>query len=338
MSGSIRKQPIDHAGAVVALDASVRKPSAHEVLVRVASIGISAYDELWRLSPITAKTRLPTGMGQEIAGVVVAIGDAVTDLAPGDKVASFSSEDSYQYVLYGEHIVLPRSALTTYPHVLSAAQASVHYTSMLLAYFAYVDLAKTKAGATVLVTDASQCAGPAFIQMGKALGFNIIAATKDSDDRQRLLDLGAQSVVVTEEQDLIQRVNKLTDGKGVNAIFDGLGGSQMNLLVDALAPCGSMVLYGLKEGEKTPFPAQEAFQKNIKFYIHCLSNFTGRADLGIEQNHEALQRGLDVINQLTLEGALTSRVDKVFPYEKASFAQRYIDEFSMIGRVVLQVS
>ncbi|MGV8917173.1 MAG: zinc-dependent alcohol dehydrogenase family protein [Pseudomonas sp.] len=338
MSGSIRKQSIDHAGAVVSLDACVRKPAAHEVLVRVASIGISAYDELWRLNPITAKTRLPSGMGQEIAGVVIAIGDAVTDLAPGDTVASFSSEDCYQHTLYGEHIVLPRSALTAYPEVLTASQASVHYTSLLLAYFAYVDLAKTKVGATVLITDASQCAGPAFVQLGKALGFNVIAATKDTQDRQRLLDLGAQSVVLTEEQDLIQRVNKLTGGKGVNAIFDGLGGAQMNLLVDALAPCGSVVLYGLKDGDKTPFPAQEAFQKNIKFFIHRLNNFTGRADLGIEQDHEALQRGLSVINQLTREGTLTSRVDKVFPYEKASFAQRYIDEFSMIGRVVLQVS
>jgi NADPH:quinone reductase-like Zn-dependent oxidoreductase len=133
-------------------------------------------------------------------------------------------------------------------------------------------------------------------------------------------------------------VNKLTGGKGVSAIFDGLGGSQMNLLVDALAPRGSVVLYGLKNGNQTPFPAQEAFQKNIKFFVHCLSNFTGKAELGVEPNHEALQRALGVINQLTAQGLLTSRVDKVFPLEKATSAQRYMDEFPVIGRVVLQPS
>lgn len=338
MPRSISTEPVVDAGAVEHQDHPARQPVAHEVLVRVESIGISVYDELWRQSPITSKTRLPAGMGREIAGIVVATGDDVTDLKAGDKVASFSTEDAYQHTLYGEHILLPASALTVYPDALSATQASVHYTSLLLAYFAYVDLAKNKAGQTVLITDASQCAGPAFLQLGKALGFNVIAATKDADDKQRLLDLGAQSVVLTEEQDLIHRVNKLTGGKGVDAIFDGLGGSQMNLLVDALAPRGSLVLYGLKNGNQTPFPALEAFQKNIKFFVHCLSNFTGRADLGVEQNHEAMQRALTVINQLTAEGLLTSRVDKIFPLGKATFAQRYIDEFSMVGRVVLQVS
>ncbi|MDB6144292.1 MAG: alcohol dehydrogenase [Pseudomonas sp.] len=338
MPRSITTEPIVDAGAVKTRDDPARQPTAHEVLVRVESIGISVYDELWRASPITSKSRLPGGMGREVAGIVVATGEAVTGFKAGDKVASFSTEESYQHTLYGEHIVLPASALTVYPDVLPATQASVHYTSLLLAYFAYVDLAKSKPGQTVLITDASQCAGPAFLQLGKALGLNVIAATKDADDKQRLLDLGAQSVVLTEEQDLIHRVNKLTGGKGVNAIFDGLGGSQMNLLVDALAPCGSMVLYGLKNGNQTPFPAQEAFQKNIKFFVHCLSNYTGRSDLGVEPNHEALQRALAVINQLTANGQLTSRVDKIFPLGKATFAQRYIDEFAMVGRVVLQVS
>jgi NADPH:quinone reductase-like Zn-dependent oxidoreductase len=269
---------------------------------------------------------------------VLATGDGVTDMSPGDKVATYSCEGSYKSTLDGEYLIVPRVAVTVYPEVLTAAQASVHYSSLLLAYFAYVDLAQVKPGQTVLVTDASQCAGPAFLQLGKALGLNIIAATRITADKQRLLDLGAQSVVLTEEHDLIHRVNKLTGGKGVSAIFDGLGGSQMNLLVDALAPRGSVVLYGLKNGNQTPFPAQEAFQKNIKFFVHCLSNFTGKAELGVEPNHEALQRALGVINQLTAQGLLTSRVDKVFPLEKATSAQRYMDEFPVIGRVVLQPS
>ncbi|MDB6052275.1 MAG: alcohol dehydrogenase [Pseudomonas sp.] len=338
MPRSIRPESNDTAGTVESKDRFVGQPAANEILIRVESVGISPYDALWRLNPITAETRLPGGLGKEIAGVVLATGDGVTDMSPGDKVATYSCEGSYKSTLDGEYLIVPRVAVTVYPEVLTAAQASVHYSSLLLAYFAYVDLAQVKPGQTVLVTDASQCAGPAFLQLGKALGLNIIAATRITADKQRLLDLGAQSVVLTEEHDLIHRVNKLTGGKGVSAIFDGLGGSQMNLLVDALAPRGSVVLYGLKNGNQTPFPAQEAFQKNIKFFVHCLSNFTGKAELGVEPNHEALQRALGVINQLTAQGLLTSRVDKVFPLEKATSAQRYMDEFPVIGRVVLQPS
>lgn len=337
MSRSISSDFIDDAGTVESKGRSLRRPAANEVLIKVSAIGISAYDALWRLNPVTSEVRRPTSCGQEMAGVVEAVGRGVTDLKAGDRVASFHTDDSSEKSLDGDYVVVPRSSLTLYPEVLSAVQASVHYRSLLLAYFAYVDLARVKEGQTVVVTDASQCAGPAFLQLGKALGLNIIAAAKSTSEKQRLLDLGAQSVVLTEEQDLIHCVNKLTAGKGADAIFDGLGGSQMNLLVDALAPRGSLVLYGLKNGNQTPFPAQEAFRKNIKFFIHCLDNFTGSVERGIEPNQEALQRALSVINQYTEDGALTARVDKVFPYEKATSAQRYIDEISVVGRVVLQV-
>lgn len=338
MPRSILPESKDTAETVETKDRFVGQPAATEILIRIESVGLSPYDALWRLNPISAQDRLAQAPAKEIAGAVCAVGTEITDVSVGDKVATYSCEGSYRYALNGEYMILPRSAVTVYPEVLTAAQASVHYTSLMLAYFAYVDLAQIKPGQTVLVTDASQCAGPAFLQLGKALGLNVIAATNNAHDKQRLLDLGAQSVVLTEEHDLIHRVKKLTDGKGVNAIFDGLGGSQMNLLVDALAPRGSVVLYGLKNGNQTPFPAQEAFQKNIKFFVHCLSNFTGKADMGVEPNHEAVQRALAFINQLTADGVLTSRVDKVFALDKATSAQRYMDEFPMIGRVVLQPS
>jgi NADPH:quinone reductase-like Zn-dependent oxidoreductase len=171
-----------------------------------------------------------------MAGVVVALGDGVEDLAVGDKVASFPAESPNDYPVYGEQIVLPRSALTRYPDVLTPIEASVHYTPLLIAYFAYVDLARVKPGQFALVTDASHCAGPSFVQLGKALGVRVIAATKDSAEREYLLSLGAEKVIATEEQDLLMQINKFTDNRGVDVVFDGLGGPQMSLLGDVLAP------------------------------------------------------------------------------------------------------
>jgi NADPH:quinone reductase-like Zn-dependent oxidoreductase len=77
------------------------------------------------------------------------------------------------------------------------------------------------------------------------------------------------------------RINKITDNRGVDVVFDGLGGPQMSLLGDVLAPRGSLVLYGLQGGNQTPFPACAAFQKNIQFFVHCIGNFTGKPELGI---------------------------------------------------------
>lgn len=337
MSRTIRFHQFGPAEVLKVEEHPVASPVTGEVQVRVQAIGVSWYDVLWRQNLASTHARLPAGLGYEMAGVVTALGDGVDDLQVGDKVASFPAADANQHPVYGESIVMPRRALTRYPDVLTPVEASVHYTPYLVAYFAYVDLARIKSGQTVLVTDASHCSGPAFVQLGKALGARVIAATKTEDAREYLLSLGADKVVVTEEQDLLMAINKYTDNRGVDAVFDGLGGPQMSIMGDVLAPRGSLVLYGLQGGNQTPFPACAAFQKNIQFYVHCLGNFTGKPELGITQDQEALQRALQDINQMTRDKVLMPLQTRSFPFEQAVQAHRYMDVCPIGGRAVLEV-
>ncbi|MBF8780204.1 zinc-dependent alcohol dehydrogenase family protein [Pseudomonas fulva] len=313
-------------------------PAAGEVQVRVQAIGISWYDVLWRQNLAPSQARLPAGIGHEMAGMVTAVGEGVDDIAVGDRVASFPAASANEHPVYGEVIVLPRNAITRYPDTLTPIEASVHYTPLLIAYFAYVDLAKAVAGQTALVTDASHCAGPAFVQLGKALGLKVLAVTKQPEQRDYLLELGADKVIVTEEQDLLMQVAKYTDNRGVDMVLDGLGGPQMSLLGDVLAPRGSLVLYGLQGGNQTPFPACAAFQKNIRFHVHCIGNFLGKPELGICQDQAALQRALHEINQFTADQLLTPQIIKVYPFERAVDAHRYMDACPCGGRVVLDLA
>ncbi|WP_116866049.1 zinc-dependent alcohol dehydrogenase family protein [Pseudomonas syringae] len=337
MSRTIRFHQFGPAEVLKVEEHPVASPVTGEVQVRVQAIGVSWYDVLWRQNLAATHARLPAGLGYEMAGVVTALGDGVDDLQVGDKVASFPAADANQHPVYGESIVMPRRALTRYPDALTPVQASVHYTPYLVAYFAYVDLARIKSGQTVLVTDASHCSGPAFVQLGKALGARVIAATKTEDAREYLLSLGADKVVVTEEQDLLMAINKYTDNRGVDAVFDGLGGPQMSIMGDVLAPRGSLVLYGLQGGNQTPFPACAAFQKNIQFYVHCLGNFTGKPELGITQDQEALQRALQDINQMTRDKVLMPLQTRSFPFDQVVQAHRYMDVCPIGGRAVLKV-
>ncbi|MDU8541133.1 zinc-dependent alcohol dehydrogenase family protein [Pseudomonas syringae group sp. J248-6] len=337
MSRTIRFHQFGPAEVLKLEEHPVASPVTGEVQVRVQAIGVSWYDVLWRQNLASTHARLPAGLGYEMAGVVTALGDGVDDLQVGDKVASFPAADANQHPVYGETIVLPRRALTRYPDVLSPVEASVHYTPYLVAYFAYVDLARIKSGQTVLVTDASHCSGPAFVQLGKALGVRVIAATKTEDAREYLQSLGADKVVVTEEQDLLMAINKYTENRGVDAVFDGLGGPQMSIMGDVLAPRGSLVLYGLQGGNQTPFPACAAFQKNIQFYVHCLGNFTGKPELGITQDEAALQRALQQINQMTADKVLAPLQTRSFPFEQVVQAHRYMDVCPIGGRAVLEV-
>ncbi|KMN23353.1 zinc-dependent alcohol dehydrogenase family protein [Pseudomonas helleri] len=337
MSRTIRFHKFGPAEVLKCEEHPVAVPAPGEVQVRVEAIGISWYDVLWRQNLAPSPARLPAGIGHEMAGIVTAVGEGVDDLAVGDKVASFPAESANAYPTYGERILMPRSALTRYPDILTPVQASTHYTPLLIAYFAYVDLARIKPGQSVLITDASHCAGPSFVQLGKALGAKVIAATKESEEREYLLGLGADHVIVTEEQDLLIQVNKITDSRGVDAVFDGLGGPQMSVLGDVLAPRGSLVLYGLQGGNQTRLPACACFQKNIQFFVHCIGNFTGKPELGIDQDVEAIQRALREINQLTADRVLLPLDVKVFPFDKFVEAHRYMDDCPCRGRVALEL-
>jgi NADPH:quinone reductase-like Zn-dependent oxidoreductase len=337
MSRTIRFHQFGPAEVLKVEESTAALPAPGEVQVRVEAIGISWYDVLWRQNLAPSQARLPAGLGHEMAGVICALGEGVTDLAVGDRVASFPAATANEHPVYGELIVLPRTAVTRYPDLLTPIQASVHYTPLLIAYFAYVDLARVKPGQTVLVTDAIHCAGPAFVQLGKALGVNVIAAAKSPEQRDALLALGADKVIVTEEQDLLIAINKYTDNRGVDAVFDGLGGPQMSMMGDVLAPRGSLVLYGLQGGNQTPFPACAAFQKNIQFFVHCLGNFTGRPEIGITQDEAALQRALREINQLTADRVLLPQVTRNFAFDDVVAAHRYMDQCPVNGRAVLVV-
>lgn len=337
MSRTVRFHQFGPAEVLKLEELPAPNPGANEVQVRVQAIGVSWHDVLWRQNLAPTQAKLPAGIGSEMAGVVTAVGDGVHDLNVGDRVASFPAADPNQHPVYGELVVLPRCAVTRYPDVLSPVEASVHYAPLFVAYFAYVDLARVKAGQTALITDASHCAGPAFVQLGKALGVKVFAATKTSDSRDYLLSLGADKVIVTEEQDLLMAVNKYTDNRGVDMVFDGLGGPQMSILGDVLAPRGSLILYGLQGGNQTPFPACAAFQKNIQFFVHCLGNFTGKPELGICQDAEAVKRALRDINQLTADHLLKPQITKTFSFSEVVKAHQYMDGCPVGGRAVLQV-
>ncbi len=338
MSRTIRFHKFGSAEVLKCEEHDTRAPAPGEVQVRVEAIGVSWYDVLWRQNLATSQAVLPAGLGHELAGIVTALGSGVDDLHVGDRVASFPALSPNDYPVYGEVVVMARQALTRYPDILTPEQAAVHYTPLLCAYFAYVDLARAKPGQTALITDASHCSGPACVQLGKALGLNVLAATKNADQRDYLLGLGAAKVIVTEEQDLLMQVNKYTQNRGVDMVLDGLGGPQMSMLGDVLAPRGSLILYGLQGGNQTPFPACAAFQKNIQFFVHCLGNFTGKPELGILQDAEALQRALRDINQLTADRVLVPQLDRVFPFEQFVEAHRYMDECPCGGRVALKLA
>ncbi|TLX56065.1 alcohol dehydrogenase [Stutzerimonas nosocomialis] len=337
MSRMIRFHQFGPAEVLQFENVEVGSPAPGEVLIAVKAIGVNWHDVLWRQDLAPRHPRLPTGLGSEVAGEVLAVGEGVERFKVGDAVASFPAHDLNDYPAYGERVLMPQTSLVIYPDVLTPEQACVHYTPLLIAYFGLRDLAQLQAGQQVLMTDASHCTGPSAVQLASALGARVIATTDTSEDRDFLLELGASAVIATEEEDLVGRVQKLTEGRGVEVILDACGGSQMALLGDVMAPCGKLVLYGLNGGNETAFPACAAFEKNIKFFLHCLGDFTGLPELGIPQKAEAVERALTHINQLTADRLLQPAIARVYGFDEVVEAHRYLESGAARGRVALRV-
>ena len=346
MSHMIRFHQFGNAEVLTSEEIPTPSPAAGEVLVAVDAIGVSWYDVLWRQNLAPEETRLPAGLGIEMAGRVVAVGEGVTDLPVGTAVASFPAQTANRYPTYGDLVLMPRDSLTRYPVAepgsalsgLTPIEAAIHYAPLLTAYFALVNLGDVKPGQTVLTTEACVCFGPASVQLAKALGARVVASTKLPNRQEILRDLGADLVVVTDEQDLTQQVAKFTDGQGVDIVLDSCGGRQMATLGDITAPRGKLILYGLNGGNEAAFPAWTAFRKHLKFFQYSLLDFTGHAELGIPANRQAVEQALQTINRLTEAGLLRPTIDKVFDFDQAIEAHRYLETQPANGRVVIAVS
>ncbi|WP_374649700.1 zinc-dependent alcohol dehydrogenase family protein [Dongia sp.] len=339
MSRMIRFHRFGGADVLQLEEVPTPRPAAGEVLIRSEAIGVSWEDVLWRQNLAAEQAKLPAGIGSEVAGVVEAVGDEVEDLEIGARVATFKAHTPNRYPAYGDHVLMPREAVTTYPasNNFTAAEAAVHYTPLLSAYFALANLAGLRSGQTVLVTEAGRCIGGAMVQMAKALGAHVVAATRNAEPHDLLLKLGADKVVLTEEQDLSLAVGSYTHTKGVEVVVDGCGGNQMALLGDVAAPCGKLILYGLDGGNEAAFPAWAAFRKHLQFHRFSLLDFTGHAELGIKPNWPAVTTALKEINQMTAQGLLRPIIDRKFAFADFVEAHRHIEAFPHLGRVVLEI-
>jgi len=339
MSRTIQFQQFGDADVLEIIERDDPQPAAGEVLVEAEALGINWYDILWRRNMAPTETRLPAGSGNEMAGTIIAVGPGVTTFSPGDRVASIPAFDPNQYTAHAERVLLPAEALIAYPSCLTPAEASVHYVPSLVSWLGFREIADLQPGETVLVTGACHIGGPYAVQIAHALGARVIAATPHESAVEYLKSLGAAAVIHTESQDLVSRIDKLTDHHGVDVVLDALGGPQMNLLGDVLAPRGRLILYGLMGGNQTTFPAQAAFRKNIQFHVHSLSNFSGKPELGIPQNRAALDRAIADINRMTRAGELKPQIDYRFSFAKIGEAHRYLETCANHhGRIVVEMT
>jgi NADPH:quinone reductase-like Zn-dependent oxidoreductase len=247
-------QFLQHGAADVLhlVDLPVPQPGAGEVLIKVAAAGVN-YADVWQRKGASPRPLpLPYVPGYEVAGTIEAIGDGVTGVSVGQRVMAWLPSGGY-----AEYAVAPAAQTIPLPAELGEAEA----TALLSQGPTAVGLLNTGNYASVLVLAATGGVGSLLVQVAKNRGLRVVAAVGSETKKAAALASGADAVVTYADADWVQQVRAATDGQGVAASFDAVGGSVGAEALQALSPGGTGVIYGAASGEPTQLEAQQLMQQ-----------------------------------------------------------------------------
>jgi NADPH:quinone reductase-like Zn-dependent oxidoreductase len=310
-------------------DVPSRKPSNGEVNLSVQAIGLNRAESMFMHGYYLEPTQLPATLGYEASGIVTAIGANVDSSWLNKSVSTMPAFSMNQYGVLGNEVIVPVHALAEYPSNLTPIEATSIWMQYMTVYGALVEFGQVKEGEFILITAASSSAGLAAIQTVKAEGAISIATTRTGAKRGELLALGADHVIVTDEEDLVGRVKEVTGGAGARIIFDPIAGPLLDKLAEAAASGGTIFEYGWLSGAETPFPLIPALQKALSIRGYWLAE--------IVTNAERLARAKSYVYDRVKTGQLKPKIAKVFRFEDVVGAYQYMESNEQIGKIVLTV-
>jgi NADPH:quinone reductase len=305
------------------VDQPVREPAASEVRMTVEAIGVNRLDALVRAGRSPRPIRTPGArLGVEAAGRIDAVGPEVAGFAVGDPVIVTALPDMDTNGTYAEQLVLPSRQVVHRAPELDAQSAAALWVSYSTAYGGLVEKAHMQPGDRILITAASSALGLAAIQIANQIGATPLAVTRSGTKAEALAAAGASAVIASEQEDVAQTVQELTDGAGVEIIIDSVMGPGLADLARAARPGGTLVAVGWLDPRPASFPMNPLTIHRYMSFEHTLDSVVVRRIAAF------LGAGLRT-------GALSPTIDRVFAFDNVVDAHRYIEGGSLFGKVVL---
>jgi len=300
-----------------------------EVRISVDAIGLNRAEIMFREGQYLEDPIVPAQLGYEASGIVQSVGENVQSFSDGDKVSTIPGFSMNSHGVFGTIATVPASVVAKYPKNLTAIQATSIWMQYITAYGALVWLGKANLGNTILITAASSSVGVAAIQIAKLLNCKTIATTRTRAKAEKLFEQGADHVIVTDEEDIVSKVEEYTNGKMADIIFDPIGGPQLLSLADAAAEGALIVEYGALSTEPTPYPLFAALSKQLTVRGYTLFELTKDPNL--------LAGAISFVSEGLLQGKLEPIIDRVFKFEEYREAYEYLAKNTHIGKVVVSV-
>ena len=296
-------------------------PGPGQALVKVEASGINFIDVYFRTG--LYKADLPFTPGMEAAGVVEAVGDGVTEVAAGDRVAYAMARGSY-----AECAVLPAWQLVKIPGSLDLKLAAACMLQGMTAHYLTHSTFPLKKGDTALIHAAAGATGLLLTQMAKMLGARVFGTVSTDAKAALARDAGVDEVILYTQQDFETEVKRLTDGRGVDVIYDSVGQTTFLKGLNCLRPRGMMALFGQSSGSVAPVdPGLLAAKGSLFLTRPTLGNYAAVRD-------ELVWRAGDVLKWVG-SGSLKIRIDKTYKLAEAPQAHRDLEGRKTSGKLLL---
>ena len=299
----------------------IPEPGDGEVRVKVEVIGVNFIDVYHRAGQYPVER--PFTPGVEAAGIVDAVGLGVTEFKEGDRVAY-----AMQLGSYAEYAVVPAQKLISIPEGIDMQTAAAVMLQGMTAHYLVYSTYSLQPGETALVHAAAGGVGQLLVQLAKRRGARVIGTVSTEEKARLAKEAGADEVILYTQTDFEQEVKRLTDGRGVDVVYESVGRATFERSLNCLRPRGYLVLYGQASGAVPPFDPQILNAKGSLFLTRpSLAHY-------VADRKELLWRAGDLFQWLG-SGELKVRIDQTFPLAEAAEAHRYLEARQTKGKVLL---
>lgn len=304
------------------VEVEVGEPGPGEARVRNHAIGLNFIDVYFRNGLYPAP--LPGGLGQEGAGVVEAVGEGVTHVRPGDRVAYAARPNG----AYSELRVMPADILVKLPDEIDFETGAAMMLQGLTVQYLFRRTYPLQAGDTILFHAAAGGVGLIACQWARALGVNLIGTVGSNEKAELARQHGAAHVINYNTEDVVQRVLEITNGAKVPVVYDSVGKDTFLRSLDCLQPLGLMVSFGNSSGAVPPFALSELVSRGSLYITRpTLQTYAAR-----REDLEAMAADLF---QMVTSGKIKIEIHQRFPLADAAQAHIALESRRTTGKTIL---
>lgn len=308
------------------VDVQVPSIDASEVLIQVKACGVNFPDVLIIQNKYQFKPALPFSPGGEVSGVIAAVGENVKHLKVGDRVIALCGWGGF-----AEYVAVKSSRVFPMPDGLDFIHAAGTLYTYGTSYHALKDRAQLKDGETLLVLGAAGGVGLAAVELGKVMGATVIAAASKEDKLSICKEKGADYVINYSKEELRTRIKEITQDKGVDVVYDAVGGSLAESALRSIAWKGRYLVVGFTSGEIPSFPANLALLKGASIVGVFWGSFAEREPKQSVQNFAELVAWIK-------EGKINQHIHKIYSLQQAPQALQDLIDRKVIGKAVVRIS